>query len=173
VPAPRPTPPRENPTTAQSSTTSQPHQTRNPLPDSRTLENTLDRLRAQQQQTQPPRAVYNPPRGGAIGGGVQNGVENAQLSAAQRGAIGDKIRECWTKDAGALDIDKQSAILVITTDAGGVVRDAQIKQAGSGFVGRAFAERARRAALDAQCNPLPLPNQMRGSIHTFEILFRP
>ncbi|HYZ32942.1 MAG TPA: hypothetical protein VE684_11760, partial [Crenalkalicoccus sp.] len=166
----RPTP---TPAPPHNSTTDQPNPTRDPAPDSRALENTLERLRALQPQVRPPTTAYNPPRGGAIGGGSLTGVDNARLSAAQRGAIGDRIRECWTKDAGALRIEEQSARLLITTDAGGVVRDAQILQVGPGFVGRAFAERARRAALDAQCNPLPLPRQMLGSVHTFEITFKP
>ena len=39
---------------------------------------------------------------GGAGGGNPNGNDTAALSDAQRGQIGDKVRECWTKDAGAL-----------------------------------------------------------------------
>ena len=140
--------------------------------DSRTLENTLERLRAQA-QTAAPRAPANPPRGGAPGGGQPAGAENAALSSAARGAIGDRIRECWTGDTAALDYDKQTAHLRVTTDAGGVIRHAEIIQAGGSTVGRAFAERAVRAAMSAQCATLPLPSPMLGSNHTFEITFRP
>jgi hypothetical protein len=139
-------------------------------PDSRALTNTLEHLRALQSQVQAPRT---PPRGGVPGVGSPNGADNAQLSAAQRGAIGDHIRECWVKDAGALHIDEQSARLLITTDAQGVVRDAQVIQTGPGFVGHAFADRVRKTLLDPQCNPLPIPRQMLGSAHSFELSFRP
>jgi len=124
-------------------------------------------------QTEAPRAASNPPRGGAPGGGAPTGAENAALSAAARGAIGDRIRECWTGDTAALDFDKQSARLQITTDASGTIRDAKVLQTGAGTVGRAFAERAVRAAMSAQCATLPLPSNMKGANHTFEITFRP
>ncbi len=53
------------------------------------------------------------------------------------------------------------------------MRDVQIVRPGQGPAGMAFAERARRAALDAQCNPIPLPRSMLGQTHTFEITFKP
>ncbi len=84
-------------------------------------------------------------------------MDNAQLSSAARGAIGDRIRECWTRDTGALDYDKMSAHLQITTDAGGVIRDARVTQAGASPAARAFAERAVRAALRRPMRALPLP----------------
>lgn len=133
----------------------------------------MERLRASQPQTSPSRAPASPARGGAPGGGQPTGAENAALSAAARGAIGDRIRECWTGDTAALDYDKQTAHLRVTTDANGTIRDAQIIQAGGSTVGRAFAERARRAAMSSQCATLPLPAAMLGSSHTFEITFRP
>ena len=65
--------------------------------------------------------------------------------------------------------------LVITTDAAGVVRLADLAPGEQGRTGtaRAFAERARRAALDPQCAQLPLPGAMKGKVQTFEITFRP
>ena len=137
------------------------------------MEATLERLRATRQSTVPPRAAYNPPAGGTPGGGLPTGIDNARLSQAARGAIGDRIRECWTGDHGALDYDKQVAHLRITTDENGTIRQAEITQTSGTPVGRAFAERARRAALDAQCATLPLPPTMLGTNHTFEITFRP
>lgn len=176
-PAPRPALPTPTPGPPHPSTTSQPNPTRTPAPDSRSLENTLERLRALRQQTEPPPATYNPPRGGTPGGGSPSGVDNAQLSAAIRGAIGDRLRECWTGDKGALDYNKQMVRLVVTTDPSGTIRVADIaandaSRTGGG-VARAFAERARRAALDPQCAQLPLPGAMKGQNHTFEITFRP
>ncbi len=172
-PAPRPAPERPATTQRTPSTTSQPNPTKNTADDSKTIEATLERLRSLQRQTQAPTHVYNPPRGGAPGGGDPNGIDNAKLSANARGAIGDRIRECWTRDAGAKDADQQSARLLITTDAAGIVRDAKVLQTGATPVGRTFAERAVRAALDPQCAQLPLPPSLTGSVHKFEILFKP
>ena len=145
------------------------------------MESALDRLRAQQAQREAQarreasRAQADPPRGGAPGGGSPSGVANAALSAAERGAIGERLRECWTGDRAALDFDKQSVKLILTTDPAGVVRDVRLAAGDQGRTGpaRAFAERARRAALDPQCAQLPLPAAMKGRVQTFEITFRP
>ena len=62
----------------------------------------------QLQQQKPPTARPNPRAGGdPRGGGNPLGNDTAALSAAQRGAIGDHVRECWTKDPGALDLEKK------------------------------------------------------------------
>lgn len=172
-PAARPAPERPTPTQRTTSTTSQQNPTKNTADDSKTLDATLERLRSLQRQNTAPSRPANPTRGGAPGGGSPNGVDNAKLSGSERGAIGDRIRECWTRDAGARDADKMSAVLMVTTDAGGTVRDVKIVTPGQGAGGMAFAERARRAALDAQCNPIPLPKTLLGQTHTFEINFRP
>lgn len=157
------------------SSTSQPQVPRTPLPDSRELANTLERLRVLQPQQVPPRAVPNPPRGGTPGGGVVTGVDNSLLSAQAAGAIGDRLRECWTADTGARDFASQSVRLVVTTDTSGTIQRAELapSEGGRSGVARAFAERARRAALDPACATLPLPSAMRGQVRTFEITFRP
>ncbi len=154
-PIPTPVPPAG----ALPSTTSQPNVTKNPAPNS-TVDNTLEKLRALSQQTQPPTARSNPVRGGAPQvGGSPTGDDTAALSADAAGAIGDKVRECWTKDAGALGIDTMSVQLIVTYDEQGVSRDAQIGPADQGRLGdprfRAFAERAGRAVLDPRCSNLP------------------
>jgi hypothetical protein len=138
-------------------------------------ENTLEKLRAQLEQREPPRARPNPPRGGAPGGGSPDGAENARLSVAARKAIGDKLRECWELAPGDRS-DLPSAVrMVVTTDGGGVIRETRVSAQDISGTGRAryFAEQAKRATLDSRCSPLPLPPQLLGSIHTFEITFRP
>ncbi len=148
-----------------------------PAPDNKSLESALDRLRAQLASKDLPRATTSPPRGGAPGGGSPTGTDNALLTANVRRAIGDRLRECWTGDKGALDYDKQFVRLVVTTDATGTIRIADISANDAsrtgGGVARAFAERARRAALDPQCAQLPLPGALRGQNRSFEITFRP
>jgi neural Wiskott-Aldrich syndrome protein len=130
------------------------------------------------QQKEPPKGRPNPKAGGAAnGGGNPLGNDTAALSAADRGAIGDHVRECWTKDAGALDIDKMRVMLTVTTDASGVVRKAEVSGDDTGRLGdprfRAFAERAVRAVMDAHCASLPLPNTLLGKINVLTFRFSP
>lgn len=170
-------PPPKPPPPAPPSTTSQPNATKNAAADSRALLATLKKLRAQEEQHEPPRAHPNPPRGGAPGGGSPGGVENAKLSAADRGRIGDKLHDCWNLAPGDRADLPGAVHITITTDVAGVIRDARVsaRDLAATASGRAryFAEQARRATLDAQCSPLPLPPQMLGSIQTFEITFHP
>lgn len=179
---PLPTPPlpvSPPPTPVPQSTTSQPNPTKNPAPESVALDNTLEKLRTLQHQSQPPRARYNPLSGGAPnGGGNPNSDDTSGLTAAQRGAIGDYVRRCWSTDPEALDLDKMQVLLTVTTDGGGVVRRADVAEEDVGRVSgnprlRAFSERARRAVLDPNCSNLPLPSAMLGQVRTFTFRFRP
>jgi hypothetical protein len=152
--------------------------TKNPAPNSDALDNTLEKLRQMQAQKEPPKARANPKSGGQPNsGGNPLGNDTAALSAEQRGAIGDHVRECWTKDAGALDIDKQRVMLTVTTDATGEARAAVV--AGDDIARmsdprfRAFAERARRAILDPRCANLPLPNKILGKVNVLTFRFSP
>lgn len=150
------------PPPAPPSQTSQPNPTKNAAPDSRELNNTLEKLRALQRQSQAPTARANPAPGSS--GGSPKGTLTDKLSVSQRGAIGERVRECWTKDAGALDIDKQHAILLVTIDGEGVARDVKVADEDQGRLNdprfRAFAERARRAVLDPRCANLPVPKAL-------------
>jgi hypothetical protein len=166
------------PPPAPPSKTAQPNETKNPAPDSKELENTLEKLRAMQRQQKPPTAKANPDaaRAPQIGGRTE-GDATGRLTDAQRGAIGDKVRECWTKDAGALDIDKQSVQLVVTYDETGTVRIAEVGPDDAGRMGdarfRAFAERAMRAVRDPRCAGLPLPKTEIGKVGKLTFRFRP
>ena len=161
------------------SRTSQPNPTTNPSPDSRELNNTLERLRAAQRQTQPPRARPNPDAARApTTGGSRNGDITASLTTAQQGAIGDRVRECWTKDAGALEIERLSVQLIVTYDETGTVRIAEVGDDDRGRVSadprfRAFAERAVRAVRDPRCAALPLPRTEIGRVGKLTFRFRP
>jgi hypothetical protein len=152
--------------------------TKNPAPDSKAVENTLEKLRQQLAQNEPPKARANPKAGGQPnGGGNPLGNDTAALSADQRGAIGDHVRECWTKDAGALDIDKERVMLTVTTDAGGIARNAIVAGDDKARLGdprfRAFAERAIRAIMDPRCANLPLPNNVLGKVNVLTFRFSP
>jgi len=166
------------PPPAPPSRTSQPNQTTNPAPDSRELSNTLERLRALQRQTQPPTARPNPPAAaGPQVGGSRQGDITASLSTQQQGAIGDKVRECWTKDEGQLDLEKMSVQLIVTYDETGTARDAVVGDLDRGKLGdprfRAFAERAIRAVRSPRCASLPIPRNELGKVGTLTFRFRP
>ncbi len=152
--------------------------TKNPAPSDE-LNNTLEKLKALQQQTKPPTAKANPSAGGAPkAGGSPNGDINNTLSAVQRGAIGDRVRECWTKDAGALDLEKMRVRLTVTTDATGTARLVEPAAEDAGRVAsdlrlKVFFERARRAILDPRCSALPLPQDKLGAIQKLTFVFSP
>jgi hypothetical protein len=176
---PLPVPPPPVPSPPVQSATSQPNPTKNPAPESDALENTLAKLRSLQKQTQPPKARYNPQSGGAPnGGGNPTSDDTSALSMAQRGAIGDYVRKCWSTDPGMLDLQKMQVLLTVTTDAGGVVRRAVVADDDVGRVSsdmrlQVFAERAVRAVLDPNCANLPLPQNMLGQTRVFTFRFRP
>ena len=170
--APLPTPPLP------SSVVPPPNVTRNTATSSSSVESTLSKLRQQLAQTQASKARPSPQAGGQPNsGGNPLGSDTAALSAAERGAIGDHVRECWTKDAGALDIDRQRVLLTVTTDAGGMARKAEVAGDDKSRMGdprfRAFAERAVRAIMDARCANLPLPANVLGKVNVLTFRFSP
>ena len=152
--------------------------TKNTASSSSTVESTLSKLRQQLAQTQPSKARPSSQAGGQLNsGGNLLGSDTAALSAAERGAIGEHVRECWTKDAGALDIDKQRVLLTVTTDASGTAHRAEVAGDDKGRMGdprfRAFAERAMRAIMDARCANLPLPANVLGKVNVLTFRFSP
>jgi len=161
------------------STTSQPHPTKNPAMDSDSLENTLAKLRATTKSAQAPTAKANPDSGGALAdSGDPNSNDTNSLTAAERGAIGDAVRPCWTRDAGALNADKLQVMLTVTTGPDGVVHLAHVAPSDIDRVNGdpvllAFSDRAVNALLDVQCATLPLPQSMLGQVHTFTFRFSP
>lgn len=172
-------PPPPTPAPSQQSATSQPNPTKNPAPQSNALENTLEKLRSLQHQAQPPKARYNPQAGGTPNsGGNPQSDDTSALTLAQRGAIGDEVRRCWSTDPGMLDLDRMQVLLTVTTDASGVVRRAVVASDDAGRVSadprlRVFSERAVRAVLDPNCANLPLPPNMLGQTREFTFRFRP
>ena len=171
-------PPLERPPPMKPSQTAQPNVTRNMTPDSSALEATLLRLRQMRPQPEPPKARPNPREGGLPdSGGSPTSTDTNALSAAERGRIGSHVRECWTKDSGAPDLDRMSVVLNIVTDAGGTVRIAGVGEEDRGKLSdpyfRAFAERAVRAVRDVRCATLPLPAHMLGRNTSLTFRFRP
>jgi hypothetical protein len=148
--------------------THQPNHTKNPAVDTKSFENTMTKLLADQPQTAPPKHVYNPDKGGAKdAGGQKHGNLTGSLTEGQRKTIGDEVRRCYAEDTAAKDYATYSAVMTVTIDAQGTVRAVELSapdraRASADFAFRAFAERAERAVLDPQCANLPVPPNLLG-----------
>jgi len=98
-------------------------------------------------------------------------------TSAQSGDIMAHVRECWTKDSGAVGLDKMSVVLNVVTDATGTTRSASVADEDRGKLSdpvfQAFAARAVRAVMDVRCATLPLPKQMQGRSSEITFRFRP
>ncbi len=173
----KPTPEKQPPAPAKSPTHQQ-HVVKTPAPLSQNVLNTLMKLQALQKQTQPPTHVYNPDAGGAPnGGGSPNSTANSGLSGADRDAIGNHVRPCWSVDAGAPGLAGFSVMLLVTTDPSGTVRQAVVAPQDQGKMSdpyfNAYANRAIDAVMNYQCAQLPLPSYMLGQNQTFLFHFTP
>ncbi len=160
------------------SVTHQQHDVAKPQPLSQSVLNTLMNLKAQQKQTQPPKAVYNPDQDTAPdAGGSTNSTANSQLTGPDRAAIGSHVRPCWGIDSQAQGVNTFSVLLTVTTDAGGTVRVAVVSPDNTGDMSNPlyynFTQRAIAAVLNAQCATLPLPANMLGQNQTFSFQFTP
>jgi hypothetical protein len=175
-----PPPPAPPAPPAPVSPTTQPHPTTNPAAMSQTVLNTLEKLRSMNLDQKAPTARYNPAQGGAPhgGGNPNNRDATASLTAAERGAIGDKVRQCWFIDGGAPNVQSLSVLLTAYTRPDGtvyraVIAGADIARDQSDPVFAAFADRAVRALLDYRCATLPLPPSLEGRPETFTFRFSP
>jgi outer membrane biosynthesis protein TonB len=160
--------------------THQPNHTTNPAIDTKSFENTMEKLLADQKQVAPPKHRYNPDRGGARdAGGQKHGNLTGSLTEGQRRTIGDEVRRCYAEDTAAKDYASYVATMVVTVDDGGVVREVELSpedkaKASHDFPFRAFAERAERAVLDPQCAALPIPADKLGhGAQKLSFRFRP
>jgi hypothetical protein len=173
-----PLPPQPQPPAPAQSPTHQQHVVKTPVPLSKSVLNTLEKLQALQKQDKPPTAKYNPDQGGAPnGGGSNQSTANSGLTGADRDAIGQHVQPCWTVDAGAPGLSTFSVNLLVTTDGTGTVREAVVAPQDQGKMSdpifNAYANRAIDAVQNVQCATLPLPSFMLGSNHTFLFNFTP
>ncbi len=153
--------------------------TKKEVPDTHSLESTLDAYQADQKQTHPPRAKANPRQGGAPnGGGARNGDITKGLSAGMQGKIASSVRRCYVEDTAAKDYANFEAHLIVIIDASGEARivkfdsSTQAKMnADSSY--RALAERARDAVLSPVCSKLPIPSNLLGKTSQIRFKFRP
>jgi len=175
-PTKQPEPTKEKPL---DTVTHQPNHTKNPAVDTRSLDNTLEKLLADQKQVVPPTHKYNPDRAGARNaGGQTHGNLTGSLTEGQRRTIGDEVRRCYSEDTAAKDYATYTAKMTVTVDEQGVVREVQLSpsdlaRASSDEAFRAFAERAEHAVLSAECARLPIPPALQGRVGTLTFTFRP
>jgi hypothetical protein len=184
----RPPPPVKVPPTKQpepthekplDTVTHQPNHTKNPAVDTRSLDNTLEKLLADQKQVVPPKNKYNPDRAGARhAGGQVHGNITGSLTEGQRRTIGDEVRRCYSEDTAAKDYATYTARMTVTVDEEGVVREVQLSsadlaKASSDEAFRAFAERATHAVLSAECARLPIPPEKQGRVAQLTFTFKP
>ncbi|MBY0461648.1 MAG: cell envelope integrity protein TolA, partial [Alphaproteobacteria bacterium] len=98
------------------------------------------------------------------------------ITATQIDAIRQKIRKCWLVPAGLKGAKDMVVDIKMEIAQDGTVTKADIVDKSrmaedSGF--RTAAENARRAVLDPQCNPLPLPADKYEQWKDLEMSFNP
>ena len=175
VSPPSPTPTPALPQMTLPSHLTQPNKTRNAVADTHSLLATLEKFRADQKQTHPPRAHANPAQGGAPSRGRDI---TARLSAGEQHAIASAVRRCYAEDTEARDYAQFQAHLTVTVDAQGVARAVAFSAADQARMQsdpsyRALADRARAAVLSPVCATLPLPASDLGRVHDLKFVFRP
>jgi hypothetical protein len=111
------------------------------------------------------------------------GVAPAQTASAGAAppagsnAINNHLSPCWKTDNATPSVSPFSVHLLVTTDATGTVRDAQVAPQDLGRMSdpayAAYANRAIHAVMDYRCATLPLPSYMLGQNQTFIFDFSP
>jgi hypothetical protein len=160
------------PTPSQQPGTGQTPPVARPQERSASVQNTLERLRQQQQQ-QAPTARANPQAGAPrAGGGTPTGA--APLTQGEIRGIADQISECWNVDAGAPNISEIVVSLRVELDGAGTVRNVRPDGGVPGDPrARAVYESARRALLSPACNPLKVPREKLVTLQSSTFRFNP
>jgi hypothetical protein len=143
-----------------------------PQENSTSVQNTLERLRAQQQQDRAPTARPNPSGAPRQGGGNPNQTGN--LTQGEIRALGEQVGECWNVDAGMLGLESIVVELRVQLDGQGNVRN--VVPAGNMPTDprvRSVFESARRALLSPACNPLKVPADKLQTVMASTFRFNP
>ena len=143
-----------------------------PQENSTSVQNTLERLRAQQQQDRAPTARPNPSGAPRQGGGNPN--QTGELTQGEIRGLAEQISECWNVDAGMLGLQEIRVGLRVQIDAQGNVRNATAAGAmPTDPRVRSVFESARRALLSPACNPLKVPPEKLKTLDTATFWFNP
>jgi len=143
-----------------------------PQENSTSVQNTLERLRAQQQQDRAPTARPNPAGAPRQGGGSPTG--NAALTQGEIRGLAAQVEECWNVDAGMLGLQDITVELRVQLDGQGNVRN--VVPAGNMPTDprvRSVFESARRALLAPACNPLKVPADKLQTVMASTFRFSP
>ncbi|UPG71887.1 hypothetical protein MVG78_15280 [Roseomonas gilardii subsp. gilardii] len=140
---------------------------------SQSVLSTLEKLRAMQAQNEAPKSRANPaPSGSTQAGGAPTGT--AALSSGEKTALANTISECWSVDGGALNIRSVIVEMRVDVDGSGTVRNVRPNgSVPSDPQARSVYEAARRALLNPQCNPLPLPKDRLEALRNTVFRFNP
>lgn len=133
------------------------------------LKNLAPTKPAPQQPNQPPR----PQQQAAAQPAAPPSLDQV-VTRSEQDAVKEKIRPCWYFDAGAVDASKWIVGVRAQMAPDGRVLTAQIlpsSQSGPAYT-RA-AEAARRAVLNPQCQPLPLPPGKYNQWKELDLYFNP
>jgi outer membrane biosynthesis protein TonB len=98
------------------------------------------------------------------------------VTASQIDAIRSKIRKCWYIPAGLKNAKDITVDIKMELAEDGTVQKAEVVDKGrlaSDADFRTAAESARRAVLDPECNPLPMPKGQHNLWKDLELSFNP
>jgi hypothetical protein len=128
----------------------------------------------QEKNDQPPKPLRQAQTASASS--LPNAPLGSRVTTAEKDMIAAAVSQCWDVDAGAKGASDLRAVIQVEINPDGTVRNTTIVDTegrSSDPVWRAFAERARRAPLIAQCNKLPIPPEKYEELKTFTFTFSP
>jgi outer membrane biosynthesis protein TonB len=108
--------------------------------------------------------------------GIKAEANGAVLTATQIDLIRQTIRKCWHFPAGLKNAEELSVDIKMELAEDGTVKKAEIvdeKRMNSDPDFKIAAENAKRAVLDPECSPLPLPKEKYKEWKDLELTFNP
>ncbi|HVJ53881.1 MAG TPA: cell envelope integrity protein TolA [Aliidongia sp.] len=140
----------------------------------------LKNLSKQQPAPKPDQTPQKPqkpqPQSSQLASAMPNAPLGSQITTSEKDAIASAVEACWDFDAGAKGASDMRAVIRVELNPDGSVRNTSIVDSegrGNDPEWRAFAERARRAPLIAQCNKLPIPPEKYDQLKVFTFTFTP
>jgi outer membrane biosynthesis protein TonB len=105
-----------------------------------------------------------------------NAPLGSDLTASQKDLIIERIERCWDVPAGARDAKDLDIEIKAVVNPDGTVHDAAIVDTGRYAADpffRAAADSAKRAVLNPQCSPLPVPPDKYEAWRNLDLFFNP
>jgi len=169
----KPEPPKPEPKVAQTPPPKRPDPPKKAPPKedpiAAILKNLAPTKPAPSQPDQPPR----PQQQAAVQPAAPPSLDQV-VTRSEQDAVKEKIRPCWYFDAGAIDASKWIVTIRAQMAPDGRVLSAQVMPSSqSGPAYSRAAEAARRAVLNPQCQPLPLPAAKYNQWKELDLNFNP